>query len=85
MIVAKRYSQKEGTDYNEIFSLIVNHTSIQLLLTTVTQGDLELDQLNVKTIFLHGELEEMIYMKQPEEFIQEGQEKQSVSSQEVLL
>jgi len=40
----------------------------------VAQGDLELEQLDVKTIFLHSELEKMIYMKQPKGFIQESQE-----------
>ena len=40
----------------------------------VTQFDVELEQIDIKTIFLHGELEEKIYMKQPEGYIQEGQE-----------
>jgi len=72
-LVAKRYSQKEGIDCNGIFSLVVKHTFIRLLLTIMAQDDLELEQLNVKTIFLHGELEERIYMNQPEGFIQECQ------------
>jgi len=80
----QRVFQTEGIDYNEIFSLIVKHTSIRLLLTTMTQGNLKLEQLNVKTSFLHGELEERILMKQPEGFIEEGQEN-IVSSQEVPL
>ena len=45
-----------------------------MLLAIVVQFDLELEQMNVKTVFLHGELEEEIYMKQPEGYIQEGQE-----------
>ena len=39
MLVAKGYSQKEGIDYNEIFSLVVKYTSIWLLLAIVAQGD----------------------------------------------
>ena len=62
-LVVKRYSQKEDIDYNEIFSHVVKHTSIRLLLAIVAQGDFELEQLDVKTIFLHDELEERIYMK----------------------
>jgi len=38
----------------------------------VAQFDLELEQIDVKTTFLHGELEERIYMKQPKSYIQEG-------------
>jgi len=45
-----------------------------MLLTIVAQFDLELEQMDVKTTFLHGKLEEKIYMKQPEGYIQEAQE-----------
>jgi len=57
-LVVKGYAQREGIDYNEIFSSVVKHTSIQMLLAIVSQFDLELEQMNVKTIFLHNELEE---------------------------
>ena len=63
----------------KFFSPVVKHTFIQMLLTIVVQFDLELEQVNVKTAFLHGELEEKIYMKQPESYIQEDK-KQDVSS-----
>jgi len=45
-----------------------------MLLVIVAQFDLELEQMDVKTVFLHGELEEKIYIKQLECYIQEGQE-----------
>jgi hypothetical protein len=67
-LVAKGYTQKEGIDYNEVFSLVVKHSSIRVLLALVAQFDLELVQLDVKTVFLHGDLEEDIYMTQPEGF-----------------
>jgi len=73
-LVSKRYAQKEGIDYNEIFSPVIKHTSIRMLLAMVTQFDLELEQMSVKTVFLHNELEEGIYMKHPEGYIQEGKE-----------
>ena len=73
-LVAKGFSQKEGVDYNEIFSPVVRHTSIRLLLALVAHQDLELEQLDVKTTFLHGELEEDILMNQPEGFAIEGKE-----------
>jgi len=48
------------------FSHVVKHISIRLLLVILAQGDLELEQLDVKITFLHGELDERIYMKQHE-------------------
>jgi len=45
-----------------------------MLLVIVAQFDLKLEQMDVKTAFLHGELEEKIYMKQPKSYIQEGKE-----------
>lgn len=65
-VVAKGYSQIEGIDYNEVFSPVVKHVTIRLLLSMVVHYDLELEQLDVKTAFLHGNLEERILMEQPE-------------------
>ena len=68
-LVAKWFSQREGIDFNKIFSPVVKHSSIWVLLAMVALFDLELEQLDVKTTFLHGKLEEQIYMKQPEGFV----------------
>ena len=54
------------------FPPVVKNTSIQMLLAIVVQFDLELEQMDVKIMFLHGELDEKIYMKQPECYIQDG-------------
>ncbi|GJU80579.1 retrotransposon protein, putative, ty1-copia subclass [Tanacetum coccineum] len=56
---------KAGIDYNEVFSLVVRHTSIRVILAVTACKDYELEQLDVKTTFLHGNLEEVIYMRQP--------------------
>ena len=56
-LISKGYAQKEGIDYNEIFSRIVKHISIWMLLAIIVQVDRELEQMDVKTAFLHGELE----------------------------
>jgi len=45
-----------------------------MLLAIVVQFDLKLEQMGIKTTFLHDELEEKIYMKQPKDYIQEGKE-----------
>ncbi|KAG8485343.1 hypothetical protein CXB51_021504 [Gossypium anomalum] len=67
-LVAKGYSQVPGVDFTDVFSPVVKHSSIRVLLGIVAMHDLELEQLDVKTAFLHGELEEDIYMQQPEGF-----------------
>ncbi|KAA0051442.1 Retrovirus-related Pol polyprotein from transposon TNT 1-94 [Cucumis melo var. makuwa] len=64
-LVAKGFKQKEGVDYNEIFPPVVKHTSIRILLAIVACENLELEQLDVTTAFLHGSLEEEIFMEQP--------------------
>src|SRR5262249_51465602 len=61
-------------DYNEVFSPVVRHTTIRVLLALTGQLNLELEQLDVKTVFLHGELEEQIFMEQPEGFEELGKE-----------
>ena len=73
-LVAKGFSQKEEIDYNEIFSPVVKHSSICILLALVTQFDLELQKIDVKTAFLHGYLEVIICMDQPKDLLDEGKE-----------
>uniref|UniRef100_A0ACD5Y5J0 Uncharacterized protein n=1 Tax=Avena sativa TaxID=4498 RepID=A0ACD5Y5J0_AVESA len=73
-LVAKGFSQIPGIDYNDVFSPVVKHSSIRTFFGIVAMHDLELEQLDVKTAFLHGELEEEIYMDQPEGFIVPGKE-----------
>jgi len=70
----KGSAQKEGIDFTEIFSPVVRMSSIRVILGLVATLDLECEQLNVKIAFLHGELEEEIYMEQPEGFIEKGKE-----------
>ena len=69
-LVAKGYSQVEGIDFHEIFSPVVKLVSIRTVLALTALLDLELEQLDVKTTFLHGDLDEEIYMDQPEGFVQ---------------
>ncbi|KAK1663186.1 hypothetical protein QYE76_051345 [Lolium multiflorum] len=68
-LVAKGFSQIPGIDYNDVFSPVVKQSSIRAFFGIVAMRDLELEQLDVKTAFLHGELEEEIYMDQPEGFV----------------
>ena len=49
-------------------------TSIRMVQSIATSMDLEVEQLDVKMVFLHGDLEEQIYMQQPEGFVKKGKE-----------
>ena len=70
----KGVNQKRGIDFEEIFSPVLKMSSIRVALSLVARLNLEVEQLNVKTSFLHGDLEEEIYMQQPEGFEVKGKE-----------
>jgi hypothetical protein len=67
-LVAKGFTQKEGIDYTETFSPVSKKDSLRVIMALVAHFDLELQQMDVKTTFLNGDLEEEVYMKQPEGF-----------------
>jgi hypothetical protein len=73
-LVVKGFAQKKGIYFDEIFSPVVKMTSIRTILSLVAIEDLHLEQLDVKTTFLHGDLEEEIYMQQPQGYEVKGKE-----------
>ena len=73
-LVGKRYSQVKGADLDDIFHPITKLTSIRLLFSLVATFDLEIEKMEVRKTFLHGYLEEEIYMKHPEGFTMKGKE-----------
>ena len=77
-LVAKGYTQKEGLDYTETFAPVARMPSLRALLVIAAAQDLEIHQMDVRTAFLNGELEEDIYMEQPEGFVAPGSEAQLV-------
>jgi hypothetical protein len=74
-LVVKGFQQKEGIDFTDIFSPVVKLNTIRSVLSIVAAEGLHLEQLDVKTAFLHGDLDEEIYMQQPEGFSVKGKEK----------
>ncbi|GJW41011.1 retrotransposon protein, putative, ty1-copia subclass [Tanacetum coccineum] len=62
-LVARGFTQRAGIDYNEVFSPVVRHTSIRVILALTACKDYELEQFDVKMAFLHRNLEEVIYMR----------------------
>ena len=73
-LVAQGFSQKYGTDYDESFCSVVRLESVRTLIALAVQYGLHLRQVDVTTAFLNDELEEEVYMKQPEGIIAEGKE-----------
>ena len=73
-LVAKGYSQKYGIDYDETFSPVVRFDSIRALLAFAVQKKMLIHQMDVVAAFLHGDLEEDIYMEQPEGYVIPGKE-----------
>jgi hypothetical protein len=69
-LVAKGFSQVEGINYNETFAPIEKMNSIHLVLSLATSDKWEVHQMEVKSTFLHGDLQEEIYMEQPPGYVQ---------------
>ena len=60
----------EGIDYNETFAPVAKMNSICLVLSLVALHNWEVHQMDVKSTFLHGDLQEEIYMEQPPGYVQ---------------
>ena len=69
--VAKGFSQKEGIDYEETFAPIARYSSIQIIISLVVEMGWRVHQMDVKTAFLNGVIEEEVYIEQPEGFDEE--------------
>lgn len=73
-LVAKGYVQKQGVDYDEVFVPVTRLETVRLLLALAAKNEWEVHHLDVKSAFLNGELQEIVYVKQPEGFVKENEE-----------
>ncbi|KAL9447409.1 hypothetical protein AB3S75_014971 [Citrus x aurantiifolia] len=73
-LVIKGYRQREGLDYFDTYSLVTRINSIRMIIAIAALRNLKIHQMDVKTAFINGDLDEEIYMDQPEGFIAPGQE-----------
>ena len=73
-LVAKGFRQIQGVDYDETFSPVAMLKSIRIMLAIAAFYEYEIWQMDVKTSFLNGDLEETVYMSQPEGFVVSGSE-----------
>ena len=71
-LVAKGYSKKHNFDYDKIFSSVTMLKSIRIFLSIMVHLDYEIQQIDIKTLFLNNSLNESIYMMQLDGFIAKG-------------
>ena len=73
-LVAQGFTQQPGTDFNETFAPVVRLNNLRSLLAYAIQNKLLIHQMDIVTAFLHGHLQEEVYMEQPPGYVKEGQE-----------
>jgi len=74
-LVAKGFSQRPGIDYNEVFALTFRPAALRLILALAGIEDMKLCSVDVTSAFSNGDLKEVIYMRQPEGYVQDGPNK----------
>lgn len=72
---AKGFTQKYGIEYNETFAPVAKYSTLRYILCFAAQKDIEMLQLDVKSAFLNGKLDEVIYLEQPAGSVASGKEK----------
>ena len=73
-LVAKGYVQKQGIDFEEVFASVARLDTVRLILAMAANRGWQIHHLDVKTAFLNGELQEEVYVTQPEGFEVKGKE-----------
>jgi transposase InsO family protein len=73
-LVIKGFEETFGIDYDEIFSPVLRFETLRFLLTYGAVENYEIHQMDVKTAFLNGEIDKLIFMEQPEYYVKRNQE-----------
>ena len=83
-LVAKGFSQQHGVDYDEVFAPMAHLETIRLIIALTAQKRWRIFQMDVKSAFLNGHLEEDVYVEQPEGYIVKGQENKVLKLKKAL-
>ncbi|KAJ3693375.1 hypothetical protein LUZ60_008855 [Juncus effusus] len=83
-LVAKGYRQKAGIDYDEFFATVARMETIRLLISQVAQFKWSIYQMDVKSAFLNGVLEEEVYVEQPPGYVKSGKERKVLKLRKAL-
>ena len=83
--MAKGYAQTYGVDYSDTFSPIAKMTCVQLFISLVATHNWDFHQLDIMNAFLHGDLQEEVYMEQPPGFAAEEGDWEGLSPSEVVI
>ena len=73
-LVIQGFKRRHGVDYFDTYALVARISTIRLLIALASIHDLVIHQMDVKTVFLNGDLDEEVYMEQPEGFVMPGNE-----------
>ncbi|CAJ2652499.1 unnamed protein product [Trifolium pratense] len=83
-LVAKGYKQKAGIDYDEVFAPVARMETIRLLISQAAQFKWPIFQMDVKSAFLNGVLEEDVYIEQPPGYMKVGKEEKVIKLKKAL-
>ena len=72
-LIAKGYAHTYGVDYFDTFSLVAKMIYVRLFISLAATYNWDLHQLDIKNVFLHGDLQEEVYIEQPPRFVVQGE------------